>query len=80
MTKSFSIFLAGICAGVSATLAFCPSIRQQALDAVDGATHDAWNKAATQRKAITNSVEAAKATYKATVKSAGLQTAPLETN
>ena len=80
MNKSVSIFLAGMCAGVSAALALSPSIRRDAIDALGCAQVGAWNAAATRKSAVLNSVEAAKATYAATVKSAGFQTAPMESN
>ncbi len=80
MNKSVSLFLLGLCAGVSAALVFCPSIRRDAADALRGAEEDVLNAAATHKNAIVNSVEAAKSTYAATVKSAGFQTAPMEAN
>jgi len=80
MTKTFSVFLLGVCAGVSATLALSPTVRRDALDRLHGAEEGVLNTAATQKKAIVNSVEAARSTYNATVKSAGFQTAPMEAN
>ena len=80
MNKSVSIFLAGMCAGVSAAIAFSPSLRREAVDALGCAQVGAWNAAATRKSAVLNSVGAAKATYVATVNSAGLQTAPMESN
>jgi hypothetical protein len=78
MTKTFSLFVAGLCTGVAATLALCPSVREEAHDAITDAKTEAKNRVSTHRQAIANSVEAAKATYRSTVKSAGFETAPME--
>ncbi len=80
MNKSVSLFLVGMCAGVSAAIALSPSIRRDAIGALRGAEEGVWNAAATRKSAVANSVEAARATYNATVNSAGLQTAPMEAN
>ena len=80
MNKSVSLFLCGLCAGAAAALAFSPSTRRDAVDALRGAEEGVWNAAATRKNAIANSVEAAKSTYTATINSAGLQTAPMEAN
>ena len=61
-------------------LALSPRLRRDAIDAFDCAEEGSLNKVATQKKAIANSIVAAKATYNATIKSAGLQTAPMESN
>jgi hypothetical protein len=78
MTKTFTMFLAGLCAGAAATLVLCPTVREDAKGAIDNAKTEAWNQATTHKRALENSVHAAKATYKATVKSAGMETAPME--
>ena len=80
MNKSVSIFLVGVCAGASVVLALSPTMRREAIEALDCAEEGSFNKVATQKKAIANSIVAAKAAYNATIKSAGLQTAPMETN
>lgn len=80
MNKSVSIFLVGLCAGAAVVLALSPTMRREAIDALDCAEEGSLNHVATQKKAIVNSIAAAKTTYNATIKSAGLQTAPMETN
>jgi hypothetical protein len=91
MTKNFPMFFAGLFAGAAVTLAMSPRVRQEAHSALNCAKRDAkgaidevrqgaMNHAAVQKNAIVNSVEAAKATYRATVKSAGFETAPMESH